>query len=79
MARYKIFSGDELINEIVSDEEFCEAWCEKHDYTYELQPEPALTEPDFTTEERVAALEETTAQQGEILQILLSGETGVDV
>lgn len=32
-----------------------------------------------TTEERLAAVEETTAQQGEILNILLSGETGASV
>ncbi len=32
-------------------------------------------EPTPSTEERVAALEETTSQQGEILNILLSGET----
>ena len=32
-----------------------------------------------TTEERLAAVEETTAQQGEILSILLNGETGAGV
>lgn len=35
--------------------------------------EPVEEEP--TVDERVAALEETTSQQGEILNILLSGET----
>lgn len=39
-------------------------------------PEPTPeTEPKATTEERLSDLEETTAQQGEILNILLSGET----
>lgn len=40
-------------------------------------PEPVpVPEPVPTTEARLAAVEETTAQQGEILSILLSGETG---
>lgn len=39
-------------------------------------PEVVEDEPVPTTEERLAAVEETTAQQGEILNILLSGETG---
>lgn len=43
-------------------------------------PEPVpVPEPVPTTEERLAAVEETTAQQGEILSILLSGETGAGV
>lgn len=40
------------------------------------EPEPVVPEP--TSEERLSALEETTAQQGEILNILLNGETGDD-
>lgn len=40
---------------------------------------PAPKEPEPSTEERLAAVEETTAQQGEILNILLSGETGAGV
>lgn len=42
-------------------------------------PEEEPTEPSEPTpsvEERVSTLEETTQQQGEILSILLSGETG---
>ena len=43
-------------------------------------PEPVpVPEPVPTTEDRLAAVEETTAQQGEILSILLSGETGAGV
>ncbi len=38
------------------------------------QPEPK--EPEPSTRERLTTIEETIAQQGEILSILLSGETG---
>lgn len=41
--------------------------------TNEPEPEP---EPEPTLEDRVTGLEETTTQQGEILNILLSGDTG---
>lgn len=38
--RYKILKDGEVINTIVSDEEFCSAYCEENGYTYELEPEP---------------------------------------
>ena len=41
--------------------------------------QPAPVEPAPTTEERLAAVEEATAQQGELLSILLSGETEASV
>jgi len=76
MANYRIFRDGNEINTIVADEAFCSEYCEKNGYTYELMPEePEIVEVEPTTEERVTALEETTTQQGEILNILLSGET----
>lgn len=56
--RYKIFLDGELINTIVADEAFCQAYCEEMGYTYELEeipePEPEpLPEPEPTAEELI--------------------------
>lgn len=37
----KIFENGNLINRIVSDEDFAAQYCAKHGYTYEVEPEPA--------------------------------------
>lgn len=40
MATAKIFENGEQINHIVADEDFVARYCEKHGYTYEMEPEP---------------------------------------
>lgn len=38
---YEIYSGDELVNTIVADEDFVSTYCEANGYTYsERVPEP---------------------------------------
>ena len=53
--RYKILKDGEVINTIVSDEDFCKAYCAENGYTYEEEfiPEPEPTEPEPTIEEIV--------------------------
>lgn len=37
--RYKILKDGEVINIIVADEDFCQAYCEENGYTYEVRPD----------------------------------------
>lgn len=55
MANYRLFKDNIEVNIIVADEAFCEAYCGKYGYTYELIPEPKIeTEP--TTEDILNAM-----------------------
>lgn len=40
----RIFKNGALINNIVSDEAFVKYYCEKHGYTYEIDPESIIKE-----------------------------------
>ena len=55
MATYKIFENDKVINTIEANAAFCEAYCEKHGFAYELIPTPAV-EPEPTDTEVINAL-----------------------
>ena len=62
MAQYKIFENGVLANTIVADEDFCETYCVKHGFTYELIPEPEPEpDPEPTLDERVTDLEDALA------------------
>ena len=56
---YRIFENGELVNTIVAEEAFCNAYCEANGYTYELEEraEPKPVPAPKTTEERIAELE----------------------
>ena len=57
--RYKILKDGEVINTIVSDEEFCSAYCEENGYTYELEPEQeseSELEPEPTAQDDTDAM-----------------------
>lgn len=47
MATAKIFENGEQVNHIVADEAFVARWCEKHGYTYEMDPKPPAP-PEYT-------------------------------
>lgn len=43
---YKIYKDGEEINRIVSDGPFVVGYCEINGYTYEIEPEVELSEPE---------------------------------
>lgn len=47
--RYRILKDGEILNTIVSNEEFVTAYCAENDYTFEIMPEPE-PELSFTKE-----------------------------
>lgn len=50
--KFKIFSDGIEVNTIISDEEFCKAYCERNGYTYKQLPEPEpMPEPEPTTDD----------------------------
>jgi hypothetical protein len=53
---YRILKDGEVVNTIVADEAFCEVFCAKHGYTYELVPEPEPVEHVPTIEEDTTAM-----------------------
>lgn len=63
MANYNLYSGDELVNTIVADEEFVVSYAEEMGYTYELvpeepRPEPAPPEEDVTWSSMATSIKE---------------------
>lgn len=56
--KYKILKDGEVINTIVSDESFVEAYCNANGYTFEAMPEPEPEPEQPSDSERLAALEE---------------------
>lgn len=54
---YYVYSNGELINTIVSDVDFVEAYCAENGYTFEAVDPPPDPEPEPTIDERVTAIE----------------------
>lgn len=61
MPKFEIFSGENLINTIVADENFTAEYCAANGYTYNELAPPTPEPPSPTTDERVAALESENA------------------
>lgn len=55
---FEIYLNGEIVNTIHASESFAKAYCAENGYTYKKVPEP---DPEPTTEERVAALEDENA------------------
>lgn len=53
---YEIYDGDTLINTIVGQESFIEAYCEDRGYNYIAREYPEI-DPEPTAEKRITALE----------------------
>lgn len=51
--RFKIFSDGTEVNAIVSNEDFCKAYCERNGYTYKQlsEPESELEIPEEPTDD----------------------------
>lgn len=45
---YNIYNNEELINSIVSDEDFVVKYCAENNYTYSLVEEPKPDQPELT-------------------------------
>ena len=70
---YELVEDATVVNVVTAWEPDLEAW----EVWQAEQPDPV--EPEPSIKERLVTIEETTAQQGEILNILLSGETEASV
>lgn len=55
--RFKIMHGENCVNTILASEDFVQAYCNEHRYTYEPVPEPAPETPVDPVNERLTTLE----------------------
>ena len=55
--RFKIMQGENCVNTILAAEDFVQAYCSEHGYTYEPVPEPAPETLVDPVDERLTTLE----------------------
>ena len=53
---YEIYSGDDLVNTIVADEEFVTDYCAANGYTYAERSATPAPDPEPTTDELMSIL-----------------------
>ena len=48
---YEIYSGEDLVNTIVADEDFVKTYCDANGYTYSERAETPAPDPEPTTDD----------------------------
>lgn len=73
---YEIYKDGELVNTIVADESFVNAYCEDNGYTYsEVTHHESTATPEPTIDERIASLEAQLAESDEAAIALFEAQT----